>query len=143
MARPNWADDPSIPDEAILWRGIVSRQIRPNPRTQTDGVSQGAFETQELSVNVAAETTAAAVLAKGKRRGVEWRLWEFTAGQARSLGLIVDRDPESDDPSHAVIVRADAPGLRLRGSQAKQLAEIGRWASVSISPGPSSTVSVG
>lgn len=129
MPRPNWLDDPSIPDGAKLWRGVVPSQISHD----TDGreiASEGALRTYEASVNIGDETTVDEVLQKGRARGATWRLWEFTAGQARGLGCIIDRDREPDDPSHAVVLNADSPGQkRLTGRQANTLRRTGRWAS--------------
>lgn len=42
----------------------------------------------------------------------------FTAGVAREIGCFVMRAPTPEDPSHAVVVRADNPGARLTGGQA-------------------------
>src|SRR5438876_1262856 len=108
MPRPNWIDDTtSIPDAAPLWRGVVVPiEIRPNP-SGGDRPSLGSLVTQELSVSIGSETFPAAVIAKGARRGVTWRLWEFTAGDARRAGCIVDRDPLPDDPAHAVVPRRE------------------------------------
>lgn len=123
MPRPDWIDDQAgIPDETLLWRGVPPDQIRPD-----GGPNIAAFITQELSVSIGNKTTPAAVIAKGKQRGVDWRLWEFTAGAARGAGCIVDRDPTPDDPAHAVVLRADAPGKRISEGAAKKLVRSGRW----------------
>lgn len=127
MPRGAWRDDPTIPNDAPLWRGIDPDRLsqdahgRPVP-------SSGALYTTELSVSIGSETTPAAVLAKGQAMGHDWRwLWEFSAGAARAAGCIVDRDPQENDPAHAVVLRADAPGRRLRQSSAKKLEVNGRW----------------
>lgn len=128
MSRGNWGNDPSIPDIAPLWRGIPPDQIKLDPNTGRAVPSTGALITYEVSVRIGSETTPQVVIEKGRARGVQWRLWEFTAGAARRAGCIVDRDPEPDDPSHAVVLRADDPGnKRIRGSSAKMLIEAGRW----------------
>ena len=129
MPRPNWIDDVvSIPDGSPLWRGIV---VPDQIRRLADGnevPALGALISHEVSVSIGSETTQEAVLQKGQARGVNWRLWEFTAGTARAAGCIVDRDPQADDPAHAVVLRADQPGRRLREAQAKNLITRGRWA---------------
>lgn len=143
MSRPDWIDDPSIPDEARLWRGIPPESLRPDPRTGQEYPSLGAFVTGELSVNIADETTYADVLAKGAMRGVVWRLWEFTARDARNAGCIVGRDPEPGDRSHAVVLRRDEPGKRLKDSQAKRLINTGRWVSAPDITEPTAPVQAG
>lgn len=127
MPRGNWRDDPSIPDDVLLWRGIPPDQIKSDPATGTQVPSDGALITQELSVSIGSETTPYAVVAKGGAHQVNWRLWEFSAGAARRAGCIVDRDPQPDDPAHAVVLRADHPGKRIKSSSAKKLIESGRW----------------
>jgi hypothetical protein len=128
MPRGNWRDDPSIPDDAPLWRGILPDQIDYDPNTGKAVPSTGALYTQEVSVSIGSETTPQAVIAKGAARGVQWRLWEFTAGAARRAGCIVDRDREPDDPAHAVVLSADDPGnKRVKQSAAKKLIKHGRW----------------
>jgi len=128
MPRPNWIDDTtSIPDAASLWRGVVPTEIRPLA-SGADRPSLGSLVTQELSVSIGSETTTAAVIAKGAKTGVTWRLWEFTAGDARRAGCIVDRDRLPDDPAHAVVLRKERPGAsRITESQAKKLITAGRW----------------
>ena len=125
MPRPDWVDDTAtIPDRARLWRGISSHHIK----SQNDPPSLQALVTGEVSVNIAEETTYAEVVAKGHREDHSWRLWEFTARDVRNVGCIVDRDPLPDDPSHAVVLRGDSPGKRLKESQAKRIIQNGRWA---------------
>lgn len=123
MPRPDWIDDrASIPDDFLLWRGIPPDQIRPDGSPNV-----AAFITHELSVSIGNETTPEAVIAKGRARGVGWRLWEFLAGTARRAGCIVDRDRMPDDPAHAVVLRADAPGKRISEGVAKKLVRSGHW----------------
>src|SRR5712692_1096857 len=90
--------------------------------------SSGALITKELSVDIGTETTPQAVIDKVRSQGVDCRLWEFSAGKARDAGCIVDRDPQPDDPAHAVVLRADSPGgKRVRQSSAKKLKDSGHW----------------
>ena len=138
MPRPNWIDDASIPNDAPLWRGVVvPDQIRATPDGEVP--SLGAMVTYELSVSIGSETTPAAVIDKGTKLGAAWRLWEFTAAVARGAGCIVDRDPQDDDPAHAVVVRADTPGRRITDGQAKNLIRGGHW--VDPAPPPPHTAS--
>lgn len=128
MPRPTWVDDlATIPSAARLWRGVDVQDVK----VDADGnevPSLGSLVTQELSVQKADETTVSAVVAQGASQGAQWRLWEFTAGDARAAELIVDRDPRPGDPAHCEVLRKDEPGKRLRESQAKKLIKAGRWA---------------
>src|SRR5437879_2600674 len=127
MPRPNWIDDQqSIPDAAVLWRGVTDpEEIR--QKNSVDIPSQGSLITHELSVSVGAETNPAAFRAKGLAVGAVWRIWTFTAQQVRAAGCIVDREPQANDASHCLVLRADAPGARLRGASATYLINHGAW----------------
>lgn len=127
MPRPNWVDDASILPSTRLWRGVDVNDIR----TDSNGnevPSLGSLITHEVSVNIADETTIADMVAKGALDGVQWRIWEFTAQEARNAELIVDRDSLPNDPSHCEVLRRDEPGKRLKESQAKKLIRAGHWA---------------
>jgi hypothetical protein len=98
--------------------------------------SSGVLITFEVSVSIGSETTPELLFAKGRALGYDWcRIWEFTAAQARAAGCIVDRDPVLDnpnpalnDPAHAVVLRADGPGVkRVKQSSAKKLQLAGQW----------------
>jgi hypothetical protein len=124
MPRGAWVDDPTtIPDDTPLWRGIVVSQIK------SSGLpSRGEFTFRELSVNVSIEATVDMVVAKGLRAGRTWRFWEFTAGTARRAGCIVDRDPEPDDESHAVVLHPERPGQKnIDLRMAQRIVAEGRW----------------
>jgi hypothetical protein len=131
MPRGAWRNDPSVLDEAPLWRGIEQDEI-----TEQGVPSLGVLISHEVSVSIGSETNSAAVFAKGVALGRAWcRLWEFTAGAARAAGCLVDRDPALgnpnpvlNDPAHAIVLRADAPGVkRIKDSSAKKLILSGRW----------------
>jgi hypothetical protein len=93
--------------------------------TDPNDFSDSTFRTQEVSVYAVAETTPETLAAKFP--GLRFR--EFTAGDARKLGLLVVREPDDDgDTSHAVVGRRDSPGSRLTGSQAANLKKVSRWA---------------
>jgi hypothetical protein len=141
MPRGNWGDDSSIPADAPLWRGIESDEMKDDPNTAGRKIpSLGPLITRELSVSIGSETTPTAVIAKGHAQGAVWRLWQFTAGDARAVGCIVDRDPTSDDPAHAVVLRADQPGVaRIKDSSAKKLVLRGRWQDEAPAQTPPST----
>lgn len=113
------ADDRSIADPARLWRRIIPRWVYHEegepPRPQL-----AAFidrHTGEVSIHIADLTTPEKALA-GRP---DDSLAEVTAGLARSLGLMVVRDPTEEDPSHALICPCPTK------SQAKTLARAARW----------------
>jgi hypothetical protein len=135
MPRPNWINDPTIPSDGHLWRGISTNTIK-----EVEGrlmPSTGSFITFDLSVSIAAETTQHRVIAKGAAHGYEWRLWEFPTIVPRTAGCYVDRDPilgqpdpARDDPAHAVVVHPDIiinPKKRITPTQAKAMVDAGRW----------------
>ena len=126
MPRPDWIDNPSIPSDAALWRGVIPSQLTFD--TEGHEIPQsGAFRNKEMSVNIAAETTIADMMRKAPAVG--WRLWEFTAGVARAAGCIVDRDPLEDDPGHSVVLSLEDPGERaLTPRQAYEIRGHGHWA---------------
>ncbi len=121
----SWAEDGSIPDDCRLWRAIPEQFLYSvDPITGDQDCSDSVFRSQEVSVYAVAETTPQALAAKFP--GLRFR--ELTAGDARKFGLLVVRDPEDGDTSHAVIGRRDMPGNRLTGSQAASLKKVSKWA---------------
>ncbi len=118
-------DDLSIGNETVLWRGIVPNWLKTDPATGETKASSGAFNTDQLSVYIAAETTAAQVLATLPPGS---RLQRFTAGDARAAVCIVVRDPSPPNlPSHALVLRGDAPGMKLTSGQVKRLQRCAQW----------------
>ncbi len=136
MPRPNWIDDPSIPNEATLWRGVEPKDIKDLGGKYVP--STGSFVTTEMSVSIAAETKQELVLKRGAAYGYEWRLWEFPVRSARDPGCHVDRDaingqedPAKNDSAHAVVVHPELvtnPKKRLTLGQAKSMVSAGEWA---------------
>lgn len=125
-------DDLTVADDEIVWRGITADQIGLDPVTGQVIPRERAFRTQEVSVNFAAQTTVAAMMAKF----AGWTMFALTAKQVRDSGCIIVRDPLPEDPSHAVILRGDKPGERLTGAQAGQLRRAGRWVGEPPAPNP-------
>ena len=123
MPDPEWIDDASVPDQSVLWRGVSPELQEIDGLTNRLIPREGAFRTQKVSMNIKAETTVAAMQAKGSM----WRLWALRAKQIRDAGCIIVRDPEPDDPSHVLGLRADAPGNRLSGGMATRLRRNGYW----------------
>lgn len=124
MSPDGVVDDLSISNDTVLWRAILPAWIVVNP-TGGPRASTAAFKTQEVSVFIAAETTVDQVLAlfpAGSR--LQW----FTAGDVRAADCIIVRDTNPPHPpGHALILRGDAPGERLTGSQAKRLQHRAQW----------------
>lgn len=121
MPPTSWVDDPTIDDEAVLWRRINPADIIADSTTAAVRVSTGAFHTTEMSVHIASETTIEIVLADHPG----YRLAAFTAASARRAGCIVVRDPLPDDPSHALVCHIDHT-RSLSKSQAKRIAGASR-----------------
>lgn len=123
MPDGQWADDQSIDNDAVLWRGATPNLIELDPVSGKVIPREGAFRTQVVSMNVASETTVAVMHAKCPT----WRLWAVTAKQIRDAGCIIVRDPEPDDQSHVNVLRGDRPGERLTGGMANRLRRNGYW----------------
>src|SRR5262245_27071727 len=103
---PDYVDDADLPDEAVLWRSINPRHIKPDL-----GVSSAAYSTDGLSVYVVEETSPAALAAKFPG----WSFQSFTAKVARDAGCIICKIPDDDgDISHREIRRGRDPLAQLR-----------------------------
>ena len=121
---PQRPDDPSIDDGERLWRRVHPTQIELNPQTRQPDVSSGTFSTrEEVSVSIASES----VLADFLRDNPDHSVIEFTAGAARALGCTVVRDPQPNDPAHALVC-----GTRSRGQLNKTQQELLNQASTLV-----------
>jgi hypothetical protein len=117
-----YEDDPTIPNNADLWRRIHPNQIiyddnqgrtRPSSAAFTDSTNGSP-----MSVVIAAECDGPdRVLAGYERYG----LASFKARVAREFGLGIARDPLPDQPAHALVF-----GLKSRKVQS-QLAKGAEW----------------
>jgi len=112
-------DDPTIPDDALLWRRVPPDQVKP----LADGgfrVSSAAFrdKTGELSVHVASLTDGERALGGYPL----YSLAQLSASVPRSLGFSVSRDPLPNDNSHALICPKASKG------HASKLAQSCTWA---------------
>lgn len=113
---PQRPDDPSIGNDERLWRRVHPTQIELDPQTKEPDVSSGTFSTrEEVSVTIASESTLADFL----RDNSDHSVIEFTAGGARALGCTVVRDPQPNDPAHALVC-----GSRSRGQLNKTQQEL-------------------
>jgi len=113
---PQRPDDPSIGNDERLWRRVHPTQIELDPQTKEPDVSSGTFSTrEEVLVTIATESTLADFL----RDNPDHSIIEFTAGAARALGCTVVRDPQPNDPAHALVC-----GSRSRGQLNKTQQEL-------------------
>lgn len=123
-------DDVSLGDDELLWRRIIDR---PNEwfTIADDGTlvaSSAAFKdsTNEVSVNVASQTTVKDVLGSYEDQG----LVSITVELPRSLGHIVAKTLEPDDPddpSHRVICPPSAIKNKQRMRDARLMARSSIW----------------
>jgi hypothetical protein len=113
-------DDPAIDGDMVLLRRIPPKADRVQWDESTGEPSPASQNfkdrNDELSVFLAAETTADAVLAGHDGFG----LVQFTAGKAREvlgLGVILCRDSSDPAPGHMIICGKITNGMakRLRG----------------------------
>lgn len=124
---PPWEDDPTIPDDEILWRRVPPSEVKYDtagrPFPKSSNFKQG---TPPLSVNIASLSTEELTLQNYEG----FLIAAFTAGQARSLGCKIVRQPLPDNPSHALVVgshKSDANGNltgRFTQGQANKLAQL-------------------
>lgn len=118
-------DTANVPHDLILWRGLDPNRTwnaaNYNPQSPTNVVHYSALRTEELST-AASDRIVLPIL------GLLWPGWkiaEFTAGEARSVGYIAMRDPtnyvdvvlysraDPDNPPTKTIVKALARLARL------------------------------
>lgn len=124
MPRAGWVDDLSISDGEVLWRRVPPQQAVKDHRTGRWRPSSAVFRPsdREMSVNMASLTTESAALAANPEDG----LVAFTAGRARALDCIIVRQPEPDNPAHAIVVKKGSD-TRLTKGDARILAEEAEW----------------
>lgn len=116
---PPRQDDPTIVDNTVLWRAVPELQIY----REDDGRERAqswAFESDENEVSawIAAETDVGWLRAQFP----QFRIAEFTAGQARECRNIVARDPVEGCASHVVICPLPGKSNSQIKKDAKRLA---------------------
>lgn len=114
-------DDPTIANNDELWRRVPPQQLI----TEDDGsprASSAAFDDEELSVNVAKDTTMDKTLAGH----AGFSIVGFPAGLAREHEQRVVRKPLPDNPAHAEVIG------RKTGSVKKALYRGSRWVHLSV-----------
>ena len=104
MAYDEYSDDPTIPDDAELWRRIPPWHFVPDENLGQIRPSSAAFEDHPdgspMSVLLAAEAGDPQHALAGHQ---EFALASITAALVRGLGLGVAKDPLPDEPAHAVV----------------------------------------
>jgi len=116
MSSPTFCDDPSIRDDANLWRRVHPDQIVPDYTQGCWRISSAAFDDSELSIYLADEVLRAnrspeQVMASFQSYG----LASITAEEGRRHSQKIVRDPQVDEPAHGIVFG------RKRGSVAKRL----------------------
>jgi hypothetical protein len=125
----NGADDPSIPDEAELWRRIPPWHFYFDEKLGRVRPSKAAFEDDgdgsPMSVTLAGEAGRPDDALVGHPG---FALAAITAGLARSCGQRIVRDPTPNDPAHAVVIGRKTDSIKRR------FAREARW--VVLPPAP-------
>lgn len=127
---PQRIDDSDLGDDEVLWRRILDQPMLWFTKTD-DGTlvaSSAAFKDalNEVSVNVASQTTLADVLNDNDHHGVV----SLEVKIPRELGQIVAKTLELDDPtdpSHRVICPPEGRSRKHRLRDAKAMALAARW----------------
>jgi hypothetical protein len=104
MADAPQQDDPTIPDETILWRRIPPlHRVRDETRGGRQ-VSSAAFDDNKqspMSVVIARPGRDPNIVLAGF---ADFALAGLLAGDARACGQVLQRVPEPDEPDHAHVV---------------------------------------
>jgi hypothetical protein len=111
-------DDKTIPDPEDLLRRVVDEFYKPDG-TGGMRLASSVFSAPELSVDLGSLSTPAETFWRGGLEAIG--VIAITAGQARGVGKIIVRDPEPDDPAHAL-----ACG-ELSKRKRRDLRELARW----------------
>jgi len=95
-----WENDPHINDDTVLLRAVPTSHVCIGEEGAERPESWAFMSADnEVSSWIAAETD----LQQLKARFPNFRIAQFTAGQARECGNIIARDPVEGDASHVVI----------------------------------------
>jgi hypothetical protein len=110
------------PSETMRFCGAGSTQIWIVLRGGKEELSSAAFKDEEMSVHIASLTTRNTILGRYPMH----RLAAFTAGQARSEGFVVLRNPSPEDPSHALVLPIETLTRSALARQARKLRDLAR-----------------
>lgn len=121
-------DDLTIPDDAELWRRIHPHHLTvdENPGRTHRRPSSAAFRDAELSVILVEP-------ARDPQSAIEhysgYYLAVITVGDARGLGLTIQRDPTPEDDAHCLVLG------KKKGRADSALARAAKW----VIPPPDTT----
>jgi hypothetical protein len=121
---PPRIDDPSIPDDAVLWRRILPSWVHKSP----EGERPQSFAfidtlSGEVSFQIAAETTKQDVL----QDYPDHRIVAIKAAFLRSLGYVLVRDPEGGGAAHVLMCPATPMKRKALEKDAKRIALAAEW----------------
>jgi len=120
-------DTSTLTPDLVLWRGLDPNQVWNDPNYRqpvpSNTVSPSALKTEELSTAVSDRANLATLRAPGATFA-NWKMAEFTVGEARQAGYIVMRDPT--DPAHVLLYARKDPNNKPSKTEPKALARIAR-----------------
>ncbi len=124
---PEPIDDVSIGDDERLLHRIWPDDVVVDPQTGQRRPSSATFRSKSniISVDLASLTTPEKVLAGYPHHA----LVEIDVATVRSLGCKVVRDPQPDNPSHALLY-GSGPDGRMTKSEAREIVGRCRWVSI-------------
>jgi hypothetical protein len=115
MDPADYPDDPSIPDDAILWRRIPSYHIIYDQNMSRERPTSDAFMDSPdtpMSVALAAKCKDVGEFLEGH---VGFAVVSFTVGFARNLGQRVAADRRPDQPAwHAFVIGKKTDSVRKK-----------------------------
>lgn len=123
-----YCDDPTIQDAAALWRRIPPCHFVPDDNLGTVRPSSAAFEDTKKPSYSPMSVLLASVMSDTKRGPEDaltghagFALASITAGLARRCHQGVARDPEPDEPAHAIVFGTKTKSIR------RTLAKASEW----------------
>src|SRR5436305_11067683 len=120
MHGDEYTDDPTIPDEAQLWRRIPPRWFHHDESLGRLRPAKAAFDDDDdspMSVVIADESRGPEAALAGHEG---YALVAFTAGLARACGLRITRAPTDDEPAHAFVSGRKTDDVRRRLARGAQ-----------------------
>src|SRR5437763_8809051 len=104
MPDREYQDDPTIPDEAELWRRIPHTQICFDANLGRQRPESWAFSDDPDGEPMSVALADIAVNPQAALAGLQgFALASITAGLARECQQFIVRDPTPEDPAHALV----------------------------------------